>query len=118
MRSLYVSSEILFIMDHIANNKKDVKQKGTVLFESYNLFCQISKLNQKYIPNIKEFYAKFENLKIDGIDGVNKTTVNGGGIGFSLNYNQIRESLIKKNYIEESSEIEFIDDKKINALDF
>lgn len=116
MRSLYISPEIMFIMDYIVNHPKSAKVKGSDLFGEYNDYCELNKLNQKYKPNVKEFYAKMENLKMDGINGVTKSSMKGGVVGFELNLESIKKSLKDKNYIDESDDNDgynFIDEKKI-----
>lgn len=111
MRNLYISPEILFINDYILRNPKNARVKGTNLFRDYNEFCNQNKLNQKYSPDIRTFYAKIENVTMEGICGITKCTVSGGVLGFALNGEQIKKSLKDKGYLSDQ-DYRFIEEDK------
>ncbi len=112
MKSLYIPSETMFLIDQISKLKADVKIKGTKLYNDYGIYVNANKLDQKHAVNIKEFYAKLENLKNGGINGIKRITMMGGAIGYSLDYNEIIKSLVSKNYIEDPEKYSFIEDDK------
>ena len=110
MNELCKPAELLFIIEYICvilKDKKDHTIKGSELFELYNQFCMVNKLNHKYNVNIKDFYANLDNLKNMDIKGI--TFKNIGGIKkVYFSYNILYESLIYKKHIEQ--EIQFTDD--------
>jgi len=101
-----ISSEIMFISEYIAENQIDTKIKGITFYENYKTYCQNMRLDKSDI-SIKDFYFKIEALENNAIRGITKITMAGGRIGFSLNYQLIKKSLIDKKYI--SNENLFID---------
>jgi hypothetical protein len=112
MKSLYIPSEMLFLIDTIVKVKKDVKIKGTKLFEDYSTFVNANNLNQKHTVNVKEFYAKMDNFKNSGINGIDRVTITGGVIGYSFNYDTIIKCLIDKKYIDDPQKCLFVDETK------